>query len=244
MATGTDTTPATEAPEGVRTGEHRDPIFVAVLGVVTFGVYFWYWLWSSAESAERFDERSVSPFDTARWAVPLHALGTVGVWFAALQAWNTLPDGVTESGVAQFQDELIGLAIAAGVFALIALVGAFGLLFAQRRLWKLVERHEHALDEPNPIRPGRMTLLVLLPVIPVVNVLTLVFLPFIYGYLLHRTQRGLNRIWEATREGYRPEHAWRTAEMETAQPSQAGPSGSAGPAQEAAPPSSDEEAQA
>lgn len=44
-------------------------------------------------------------------------------------------------------------------------------------------------------------------VLPFAGFLGLLVAPFTVAYVLHRTQRGLNRIWLAARRGYKPPRA-------------------------------------
>lgn len=198
-------------------------MLVALLGVFTFSVYFWYWLWTTSQETERFDERSLSPFDLSRWAVPTHAFGTVAIWIIAFQVADTA-SRLTQSGLEAYADTFLQMGLFAALFAVVALVGAFGMLFALRRTWKIIRRHENALNVPDPIRTGWLTFLVCLPaflIIPFLNLLVLLALPFAGAYVLHRTQRGLNQIWEAAREGYQAEDAWPQARSPTPQQVQA-----------------------
>lgn len=195
-------------------GDERRPWLVAVLGILTGGLYLWYWLWTSARDAESFDPRSRSPFRIARWAVPTQVVGVLGVWTLGLTAaWmlGTVPEDPTAAGVETMGATLAGLVGGVMLFALVGLVGAVASLVALWRLWSFVERHERALRVRDPLTPGTMLALVLglfaFTFVPLLNLLVVLAGPFLGGYILHRTQKGLNRVWAAARDGYEASQA-------------------------------------
>lgn len=198
--------------QGSSVGDHREPVIVAILGVVTFGIYFWYWLWTSSKSAERFDPRASSPFSVAKWAIPTGAIGTVAMWGAIIAMFATLgslpsnPDPDTVGGA------MAGFGILMLLGLLLALVGGIGILVAEWRLWKFSEHHERGIGVRDPISPGLMLGLVLAPAIlslvPLVNLLMIIAGPIAAGYVLYRTQQALNRVWDAAGQGYEPQDAF------------------------------------
>lgn len=194
-------------PSGGRT--RTQPWLVAVLGVLTAGLYLWYWLWTSAQDAESFEPGARSPHAVARWAVPSNVAGIVGVWIvgivAAVMVW-TQGTGSTQVSLETMGGVLLGLTAGVALLGLVGFAGAVGMLFAVWRLWGFVERHEQAVGVQDPLSPGTMLGLVLglfvSLIVPLLNVLAVLAGPFVAGYVLHRTQKGFNRIWVAASGGY------------------------------------------
>lgn len=164
-------------------GEQRSPWTVALLSVLTLGIYGAYWLWVTSKEVDRFDESGSSAFGVARWAIPTAIVGLVGTVGTLTYIFGS--------------GDLVTLGPLYILFGLGMLVGAIGTVVALWRVWRFVKRHERVLVG-DPLNPG-----LLLGVLGVGYLLMVVFPPAVV-YVVHRTQRGLNRIWRAAEEGYEP----------------------------------------
>lgn len=164
-------------------GEQRSPWQAAILGVLTLGLYAAYWLWVTSKEVDGFDESSSPAFSVARWAIPTAAVGGIGTVVTVSYMMQT--------------GSLLSVGPVYLLFALAMFAGSIGMVAALWRVWRFVERHERAL-EAEPLSPG------LLLAILGISYLLMVPFPLAGGYVLHRTQRGLNRVWRAAEEGYEP----------------------------------------
>lgn len=200
-------------------GKTRSPLFVAVLGVLTFGIYPLYWIWSTAKSTARFEPRAKSPLDPAKWGVPLGAASlVVGVATFATMILSLVmalsSGGVPrQSGIEELQREMLLFQGVMIVGMLIGVLAAIGLFLTLWRVWNIVQRHERGIGRRETLTPGLMLGLLLglsaAYFVPLANLLAILAGPFVVGFVLYRTQSGLNAIWEAARGGYDPRSAWR-----------------------------------
>lgn len=189
---------------GSTIAKHRSPLLVAALGILTGGIFVLYWIHRVTREAAGFDpdaEEAVSP---TKWGVPLGIVAFV-VGTAAGVALIAMARGLAP-GTVPSEGELVGILGVMALASLIATIAAVGLLLALWRLWGFVERHERRLASGAALSPGLMLGLVLGPIavsiVPFAGFLGVLVAPFGAGYVLHRTQRGLNRIWLAARRGY------------------------------------------
>lgn len=171
-------------------GKQRNPMVTAVLGVITLGVYVWAWLWMVTGEARRFDESRKTGHGPIKWGLPALVLGGLAVW----------------AGVSSLSPDMIALG------AVVGFVGILGVLTAQWRLWGFVSHHERSLDVSHPISPTAMLLALIAggflgriagaaaPETP----LGMIVPTAVNLYVVYRTQKGLNRIWNAAASGYRP----------------------------------------
>jgi hypothetical protein len=191
--------------------EHRSPILVALLALFTFGIYALYWLWQTSQEADAFDPRGDSPYDLARWSVPVSAIGVVGSWAVMIFAFVALGASDLASG-ALFGGGSILVAVGFALFGLLGLAGGIGNLVAAYRIWGFVERHERAIGVRDPLSPKTMIGIVIgiivLSIIPIVNLLAGPVALVGGGYIYYRTQQGLNRVGEAARGDYTADQAW------------------------------------
>lgn len=224
-----EATPEPADPAGPCPIDHRSPWLVAILGVLTLGVYFAYWIWETSKEAHAFDEYGASPYDVTKWAVPTAVGAAIGALLAG-GAFLTMmtsrmpaqptPGSMPATGPAFW---IVWGVLAVANFTLLA--AAVGLLVADWRLWKFVERHERGIGRSSTLSPGLLLGAFL------VSYFLVLPLPLAAGYVLHRTQTGLNRIRAAALDGYEAEQAWgpdgRPPARDQAQDE--GPGGSAAP---------------
>jgi formate/nitrite transporter FocA (FNT family) len=182
---------------------------VIVLTFVTLGIYLWYWAWKSTEAADAFDRRGSSAHTPTKFGLFASIAGglMVGIGFLVL---------VGAAGAAGNQaatpDELAGAGVASlvlwGIGGLIALGGSIGLLVGFWRLWKFIGFHEAQIGYRDTLSAGTM-LAIYFGGNVVGSILFIILIgPLIAmaasGYVLYRTQKGLNRVWRAARDGYEP----------------------------------------
>lgn len=80
-------------------------------------------------------------------------------------------------------------------FALTVL-GTIPFLYGMYQLWRWVGRQEERIGHSSSLSPVLMLALYL--------VVGAILGPVILLYIVYRTQKGLNRIWEAAARGYEP----------------------------------------
>lgn len=188
-------------------GDHREPWLVVILSFVTFGIYYWYWMWVTTQEADRFDPQHDSAHTHAKWAIlagiggyVLYAVGAI-MLFASAGAADaaTNPEQFLAAAGASFIFVMLG--------GLALLAATVGVLIALWRLWQQIEFHERALNH-DALAAGTMMGILIGGVVVGALLSFLVIGIFVilgvYGYILHRTQTGLNRMWAAAQQGYTP----------------------------------------
>lgn len=179
-----------------------------VLSFVTFGIYYWYWMWVTTQEADRFDPQHDSAHKHAKWAilVGIGAYALYGIGALMLFATAGTADPATMS-----PDRFLAQAGTSFMFIMLGglagLAAAVGVLIALWRLWKQIEFHERALNH-DALSAGTM-MGILIGGVVVGSLLSFIFIGIFvllgaYGYILHRTQTGLNRMWAAGQQGYTP----------------------------------------
>lgn len=182
-------------------------MLVAVLGVLTLGIYFWYWLWKTSEDCERFDPEGQSPH------LPVKiGLGGVAVGFAS---WLILflvilgASGAASDPTAS-AEAVEAAGVAAMIFSVVAMLaffaGGIAVLVGMYRVWKWIEFHETEIGYRDSMSAGVMLLIYLgggfVSGLLVLLLIGFLLMPLVYGYVLYRTQKGMNRVWEAAEQGY------------------------------------------
>lgn len=158
-------------------GRTQNPWAVLGLAIVTLGIYILFWLWRITKEVDAFAP-ATQAHRRYRRALVLAAIG-MAVVVGAITA--------IVAGAASESTALAGLGALLYVAALAVLVtgGVFSMI-AYWRVWKTIEAEEKAAMVESPLSPG---LCLALALIPIVN--------YVGGfYVIHRTQRGLNGMWE------------------------------------------------
>ncbi len=198
------TSAASSSASAGRPGQQRSPILVPFLSYITLQVYLYYWTWVASKEVEDFDPYRRSPHTTARWGIPLVVAGlvivgvSIAVFFLAglIEPLESVLAGGFEPSIA-----LIGTLVFLG--GLMFLAGSVLLWVTYWRIWQTIQAHERNLRYSS-INPTLML------VLWAGSLLALAALPLIgwaiqlgaRSYVLYRTQRGLNRLWTATADGY------------------------------------------
>lgn len=184
-------------------GRRRSPILVPLLSYLTLQLYLYYWVWKTGESVEGFDRYRDSPYEFARWGVPLSVAGSLLVGAAILALLLLEPTLPTNPSPARLAAPLLALIILLVMGGLLTLTGMVLLWVAYWRIWQFVSTHEANLG----YEPLNASLMLVLWVggLVVVGLIPIVGWAIQLGarvYVLYRTQRGLNRVWEAAGQGY------------------------------------------
>lgn len=168
-------------------GRPRSPGRAALLVVATLGLYAWYWALAATGECERFDPEGPSPNGPVKLGVAGLALGSAFVLVSLLGTFlSAVPLG-SSAGTA-------GTLLLAG-FALTVL-GTIPFLFGMYQLWRWVGLQEGHLGFQSSLSP----LLMLALYVVVGGILG----PVVLLYIVYRTQKGMNRVWEAAARGYEP----------------------------------------
>lgn len=188
-------------------GPHREPMLVAVLGVLTLGFYFWYWLWKTSEECERFDPEGPSPHLPVKIGLGGIAVGIASwmfIFFIFIGASGAASDPAASG------EALEAAGVGAMIFSIVALLGFFigmiALLVGMYRVWKWIEFHETEIGYRDSLSAGVMLLIYLgggfVSGLFIFLLIGFLLMPLVYGYVLYRTQKGMNRVWEAAEQGY------------------------------------------
>lgn len=151
-------------------------------------------MWTSSKAVEAVDDGR-SPFRAASWGIPIGVSGFVVMFAAAGALVATTPATLTDlDGLGTGSPWLIVLAL---VGLLGAALGGMGMFAAEWRLWKFVGTQERRLGTDSPLNPKLMVGLLVVGSFPgYVSFVGYIVAPLAFGYVLYRTQRGLNRIWQ------------------------------------------------
>lgn len=196
--------PQAAAPVGGRgpVGRVVEPVLVLVLYLVTLGVYGAFYWWRVSKEVDAYTGRPGNAHSPARAgiltlviATPL-ALGAYLFILLAIVATpgfdpeSSQPPELTPEQAAAFGFPALILLLA----AVAALVGQIVLYVAKWRVWRAIEADERARGLPAPLSPGLMLIFVLVPYVSLVT----------FWIAMHRTQKGLNGMWEAPVSGSWP----------------------------------------
>lgn len=159
------------------TGRIQRPLAVLGLALVTLGIYILFWLWRITKEVDAFAP-GTQAHRRYRRALLLVAIGyAVLIGAVAAIAMGAASEGTALVAVG-------GLLYFAALVVL--LTGAVFSLIAYWRVWKTIEAEEKAAMVDSPLSPGLCLALAMIP-----------FVNFVGGfYVIHRTQRGLNGMWE------------------------------------------------
>ena len=191
--------PSFVPPPGARpagpAGQVREPWLPILLSLVTLGVYWLVYWWLVSKETDAYEGRPGHAHSLVKWGVLARVAGMVaaimmaGALFTAIAGNPEMfaeDANPTEEQMAAFFASMMsfmGLMMLGGIASL---VGLILLAMGEWRVWKAIEADERRRGHASPISPGLMLALVL---VPYVNFVTM-------WIAMHRTQTGLNGMWE------------------------------------------------
>lgn len=204
-ACGASVAPApTATPPGAECGRTQEPWLVPLLALVTLGVYMYVWAWRVGREVDAARGTAYA-YPAAKRSVYYGLAGSllfVGglVGLLVVTGGALIKDDGSVSAEALAGAPASTAAFASGAFLIgfvVLLVGAAWFYIALWRVWRAVEEAETRRGVP-PLSPALLLVLVLVPYVNLVGSL----------YMLWRTQKGLNGMWDATPPPVAPQK-WR-----------------------------------